>query len=280
MKKKYFWLSCVILLGSLGWTACKELPAKVMDAVTPGKMTVHPATDPERVVVNAHTIKERFKTPAGYERPGFSETSFGYYLENLPLKADGAEALYYDGSVKPNHNVYTAVIDLPIGKKNLHQCADAVMRLRAEYLYLNKRFDEIRFNFVSDGKPRYYKDYVKGDTSYAAFWKYLEYVFNYANTASLHDELKKIAEIHDIEIGDVLVEKKSPYGHAVMIVDIAINEKGEKICLLAQSYMPAQELQILVNPKDAVLSPWYRLNSGTIETPEWTFKSSHLRRFE
>ncbi len=50
--------------------------------------------------------------------------------------------------------------------------------------------------------------------------------------------------------------------------------------LLAQSYMPAQELQILKNPNNTSLSPWYNIDFGTtLETPEWTFSSSQLRRF-
>ena len=39
-------------------------------------------------------------------------------------------------------------------------------------------------------------------------------------------------------------------GHVVLIVDMAENDKGEKIFMLAQSYMPAQQTQILINPSD------------------------------
>ena len=33
-------------------------------------------------------------------------------------------------------------------------------------------------------------------------------------------------------------------------------ENGEKVFILAQSYMPAQQTQILVNPFDKEISPW------------------------
>ena len=45
--------------------------------------------------------------------------------------------------------------------------------------------------------------------------------------------------------------------------------------------MPAQETQILVNPKSENESPWYFIDENTdvIKTPEWTFKASDLKRF-
>lgn len=50
--------------------------------------------------------------------------------------------------------------------------------------------------------------------------------------------------------------------------------------LLAQSYMPAQEIHILKNPNNENLSPWYQIPDGQVlETPEWTFQTTELRRF-
>jgi hypothetical protein len=50
--------------------------------------------------------------------------------------------------------------------------------------------------------------------------------------------------------------------------------------MLAQSYMPAQETQILINPNDSTNSPWYSFNESTdIITPEWNFTINDLRRF-
>lgn len=92
------------------------------------------------------TISTRFLLPENFERTEVEPNSFAKYLRNLPLKPDGAEVHYYDGRVKHKLDVYEAVIDLDLDKQNLQQCADAVIRLRAEYLYANKRFDEISFN--------------------------------------------------------------------------------------------------------------------------------------
>lgn len=84
------------------------------------------------------TIVGRFSPPLGYKRVSLEKNSFGYYLQHLPLKEKNALVTYYNGNQKANNSVYLGVVDLPIGNKNLHQCADAVIRLRAEYLFAQK----------------------------------------------------------------------------------------------------------------------------------------------
>lgn len=243
-----------------------------------------------------NTIQQRFQLPQGFVREEESKTSFDYFLRNLPLKPLGSNVLYFDGTTKPNRNVYEAVVDLPIGKQDLHQCADAVMRLRADYFYSQKQYDKIHFNFTNGFRADFskwaagYRIAIKGNktswiktakpsNSYETYWKYLEKVFMYAGTASLEKELKPINAL-DIKIGDVFIKGGFP-GHAVIVVDMAVNPKNnQKIMLLAQSYMPAQEIQILKNPNNSSLSPWYAVDFGTsLQTPEWTFSSSQLKRF-
>jgi hypothetical protein len=244
------------------------------------------------IIFEGKTIKERFSTPEGFQRTKESVSSFGNYLRNLPLKPSGSLVKYYNGSSKSNRNVYEAVIDLPIGNRDLHQCADAVMRLRADYFYHTKQYENIHFNFTNGFRVDYqkwrqgYRIAVKGNkTSWVktakpsdsneSYWKYLEMIFQYAGTASLAKELKEL-NVVDIEIGDVFIKGGFP-GHAVIVVDMAVKGK-QKAFLLAQSYMPAQELQILSNPKSS--SAWYFDDFGsTLETPEWTFKSTELKRF-
>ncbi|KAF2337074.1 DUF4846 domain-containing protein [Flavobacterium daemonense] len=243
-----------------------------------------------------NTIQQRFQLPQGFVRGEESKTSFDFFLRNLPLKPLGSKVLYFDGTTKPNRNVYEAVVDLPIGKQDLHQCADAVMRLRADYFYSQKQYDKIHFNFTNGFRADFskwaagYRIAVKGNKtswvktakpsdSYETYWKYLETVFMYAGTSSLEKEMKPI-NVSDIKIGDVFIKGGFP-GHAVIVVDMAINPKNnQKIVLLAQSYMPAQEIQILKNPNNSSLSPWYTVDFGTsLKTPEWTFSSSQLKRF-
>jgi hypothetical protein len=81
-----------------------------------------------------------------------------------------------------------------------------------------------------------------------------------------------------LQIGDVFIQGGSP-GHAVIVVDMAQNkQKGEKKFILAQSYMPAQEIQILKNPKGEGV--WFSDRElDPLETPEWTFSIGSLKRF-
>lgn len=241
------------------------------------------------------TIESRYNVPAGFERVKADSGSFAFYLRNLPLKNSDELVTYYNGGKKSSSGVYKSVVDLPIGNKNLHQCADAVMRFRAEYLWSTGKHNQIHFNFTNGFRVDYSK-WLQGNrmivsgnstswragspraNTYKTFWSYMELIFNYAGTLSLSKELDS-REISDVEIGDVLIQGGSP-GHAVIVVDMAENTStGEKKILLAQSYMPAQETQVLINPSESNTS-WYTVKEGRISTPEWTFYSSDLKTFE
>ena len=218
--------------------------------------------------------------PSGFKRIEAKEFSYAEYLRNLPLKTENNDVLLYNGDKKGNQTAQFAVLTIDVGTRDLQQCADAVMRLRAEYLFKQKQYSNIHFNFLSDGKPRYYTEYSKGDRSYAKYRKYMNYIFSYANTGSLKNELKQVSNINNMQIGDVFIQKGRPYGHAITVMDMAINEKGEKIFMLSQSYMPAQDIHILNNPSNKNISPWYKINStAQVYTPEWTFNWNDLKRF-
>lgn len=203
---------------------------------------------------------------------------------------------YYNGEEKSN-KVAAAVLSYDVGNKDLQQCADAVMRLRAEYLYKTKQFDALHFNFTNGFNATYskwrsgYHIAVKGNNvhwtkttkecvSYQSFREYLNVVFTYAGTASLTKELKQVA-LAQMQIGDVFIKGGSP-GHAVIVVDMAMNSKtNKKVFMIAQSYMPAQDIHILINTNQKTISPWYDLAEAVseIETPEWTFEGNQLKRF-
>lgn len=246
------------------------------------KTIYHDTTKVESVkVINefGNVIKTRFNTPIGFDRLNNPENSWGYHLQNLPLKPHGSPVKLYNGSYKGNSSAFIGVVDLPIGNKDLHQCADAIIRLRADYLFSQKKYNEIEFQFVNGDKQNY-GTYLKGaDPNEINYWSYLEYIFSYANTYSLNKQLKN-KEIKNLEIGDVFIKGGFP-GHAIIVVDKCINKKtGDIKYMLAQSYMPAQEIQILINPMNSQ-SPWYDLNTElVIYTPEWKFTIDQFKTFE
>ena len=47
--------------------------------------------------------------------------------------------------MKYNNDIYIAVADLDIGNQDLLQCADALMLLRGEYFFRQKKYDRIYF---------------------------------------------------------------------------------------------------------------------------------------
>jgi hypothetical protein len=83
-----------------------------------------------------------------------------------------------------------------------------------------------------------------------------------------------------VRIGDVFIRGGFP-GHAVIVVDAAENRRtGKRVILLAQGFMPAQDMHVLVNPSSPAPGPWYEADFGdTLRTPHWTFRRNELRRF-
>ncbi len=242
------------------------------------------------------TVLERILVPEGFERVAVGENTFEKYLRSLPLKPHGAKVTYHDGRTKPL-DVHVAVLDIDVGERDLQQCADSVIRLRAEYLYGQGLYDRIHFNFTNGFNADYSKwmngyrikvsgnnaQWVKQDSSgtdYASFRKYLDMVFAYAGTLSLSKEMENIP-VKEMQPGDVFLKGASP-GHCVIVLDMAENEKtGEIIFITAQGYMPAQEMHILKNPANEQGNPWYPLDFGDeLTTPEWTFTRDQLYRFK
>jgi hypothetical protein len=159
-----------------------------------------------------------------------------------------------------------------VGNKDLQQCADAVMRLKAEYFFTNQLFNKIVF-------------YDNNKTVYAFtaphtrehFTQYLQQVFGMCGSASLSKQLNTVNNFTNIQPGDVLIRGGFP-GHAAIVMDVAVNAAGKKIFMLAQSYMPAQDIHVLKNPADENLSPWYEVTDAElIITPEYIFKRGELK---
>lgn len=241
------------------------------------------------------TLQERIPPPPGYERIAAADGAFAAWLRGLPLKPLGTPVRLYNGETKPNQAGALAVVDIDVGTRDLQQCADAVIRLRAEYLYEQGCGDRIVFDFTG-GDPAKWRDWMVGkrpvlsgdhatwirqaspDSSYGAFRDYLNTVFTYAGSASLRRQLDPVQDPMDVAPGDVFIRGGFP-GHAVIVADVGVNNVGEKRFLLLQSYMPAQDIHLLAGPT-AHGDPWYPARrEGALVTPEWTFSYKDLHRF-
>ena len=244
-----------------------------------------------------NTIKERIISPKGYEWVEEKSDSFGYFIENFKLKPYGSQILRYDGIPIATQHLHEAVFDIDTGNKDLQQCADAIIRLRAEYLYKMKRYDDIKFHFTS-GDLASWNDYKNGtrafvngnsvsfrkaagfDDSYQNFRNYLDLIFNYAGTISLNKETQSVTKNTDLKTGDILITPGSP-GHVVFIAGVSKNKEGKKLFLLGEGFTPAQSIHLLSNPFNKSISPWYDLDihSTETQTARYIFKPTNFRSF-
>ena len=191
---------------------------------------------------NGTNIVERFSLPESFERVYADKNSFTNFLRTYPLKKYGSPVLLYNGQEKRN-KIHTSVFDMPLLSVDLIQCADAVIKLRAEYLYTQKRFSEIKFH-ITNGMLVPFERYINGervvvagnDTAWKSGYKtgntrdvfdeYLKFIYSYAGTYSLSKEAKK-KSIENIVPGDFFIYGGSP-GHVVLVLDVAINKKTGK----------------------------------------------------
>jgi len=247
--------------------------------------------------VARRSLEGAFQPPAGFHRVACTEGSFCRWLRGLPLRPVGAPVYFFDGKPKKSSVVHAAVIELDVGTRDLQQCADAVIRLRAEYLWAAGRSAEVEFSLTNGTRVPWTRwaagDRLKvrgrfaewqpaaaePDASRESFRAYLDFVFTYAGSESLAEDLPA-RPIALIQPGDVLVQPGEP-GHAVLILDMAKDDAGTTLVLLGQSFMPAQDFHVLTNLKHSTLSPWYHadaLDDAGLSTPEWRpFRTKDLR---
>jgi len=255
----------ILIFWSVLFTCCHDAPLvkKTENAVLEKKLQDNTSENPYPSI-------KAIPLPEGFTRVEVAKNSFADWLRNCRLKKSKT-VFKYDGEAKQNQSAQFAVLDISVGNKNLQQCADAVMRLRAEYLFAQQQYDKIFFR-DNDGKTYAFS----APLTHAHLLMYLDQVFGMCGSASLAKQLHATT-FSDIQIGDVLIRGGFP-GHAVIVMDLAINAQGNKIYCLAQSYMPAQDIHLLLNPLKEAASAWYPVSgSGDILTPEYRFHYNELR---
>lgn len=234
--------------------------------------------------------------PQGFRYVDDGDTAYSKWLLDLKLKKSNVVYLY-NGALKSNQHVQYGVLDIDIGKKDLVQCADAVMKLRADYLFQQKKYDQLNFTATCGDELSFqrwlkgtrwkekgnslvtyniHKEIINIQNEYNSF---MQFVFSYCGTYSLSKQLRSVNKIDSMQAGDVFIQGGFP-GHAITVMAVAKNNAGKKIFLLSQGYMPAQDIHILKNYNEPDLSPWYDLAEiYPLYTPEWQFESGSLKRW-
>lgn len=225
----------------------------------------------------AATVSEAYPPPSGAER--VKAGAWAEHLQALELADADRDVLTWDGR-KVHHHGH--VVQLPLVPGDLQQCADALIRLRAEYLL--QAGEAVSFQSTS-GYPMPWARYRDGETPYlvgdAVHWReggtgewedYLVKVFRWAGTVSLQERETELVR-GPPQPGDLLVQGGFP-GHAVVLLDVAV--EGDKTWILVgESFMPAQDFHIELGPEGG----WWLWEEG-VDLPSWApFSSEDLRRW-
>lgn len=296
------WL--LILLPTFHAGAATPVPEGAPEVVTPTSAAAEDGTHlPTREelsryrwlskAVPVRSLETAIPPPEGFTRVAVEPGSFSAWLRGLPLRPAGTPVRDFQGEeILPGDSpLLAAVVEMDVGTADLQQCADSIIRLHAEWLWSQDRKDRIAYRFTS-GHLAQWTGYAAGDRpeisgrqvnwartgpearSRTAFRAYLDMVFTYAGTLSLASGKNRPAH-KDVRPGDFFVEGGSP-GHAVLVVDVAVNEAGERVALIGQGSIPAQDFHIFTPGQG---SPWFSLEADSLVTPFWTpFPWSSLRR--
>lgn len=275
-------------------TAKVEVAAPALPAVAPVPASVT-AVYPWKPTATDR-LDARFAPPNGFTRESVGEGSFGAFLRTLPLLPPGAKVVDYRGAPlydDGHHPNVAAVVDLDVGDRNLQHCADVIIRLHAEWKY-GRGDRDIAYKSLS-GTSIPYSRYVAGERAvvhgngivlqrwsgartdeHALFRSYLDDVFNFASTRSLDRDATRVS-FADVRAGDFFVMTGEPFGHAVLILDVAKDARGRLALLLGQSFMPAQSFQVL---QPNASSAWFVVEPGATEvkTPFWPAFSTEMTR--
>ena len=238
------------------------------------------------------TLAERINTPKGYTREEAEKGSLAEFLRKYSLKKSTGVVKTWDGKKAKDITNTPAVFKLPLAKENLQWAGGSVIRLYTEYLWENQMYDKISFQF-SDGFAAQYQKWREGfrirKDATGAIWvnggeldktrknleAYLHCVLTYTSVSTLEKETKKIKK-DKLQTGDLFLDVAT--GDAAVVVDVCVNENGEKAFLLGKGGKPAKQFHLLTNPAHEE-DPWYYESElqYPFVTSEGEFKKGSLR---
>jgi hypothetical protein len=243
-------------------------------------------------------LARRFPPPPGFRRVELATDGFGAFLRNLPLAPKGTPLVDFAGRRLRDDGFdphVAAIVAIDVGDHDLQQCADSIVRMHAEWRWsVGDRAVSYR---AGNGTALSYARYREGFRAQAdgaalrlvqtakpaldqhgTYRAWLDEVFAWVNTGALARDAQRVA-FESIAPGDFMVMPGAPFGHAVLVLDVARDDAGRTALLLGQGFMPAQRFQVL-GPLTG--EAWFVVDarSRVIETPFWRpFPFDSLRRF-
>jgi hypothetical protein len=189
------------------------------------------------------------------------------------MAPEGTPAKSFDGSetLSAEDDYLAGVVAIDTGTADLQQSSDVIIRLHAEYLWSRGEKDAISYlsaTKLSMPLSRWAKGQrllpngpnvfwvVKGkpaEVDHAEFRRYLDAVFNWANSTSLSARSTPVADAKDLVAGDFFLQTVEP-NHVAVVLDVAEKPSGERVALLGQARNPAESVHV-VRPGKA--TPWF-----------------------
>lgn len=248
-----------------------------------------PSPPPEVIQADAPTLGERFAPPQEYTRAEAAEGTFAAYLRDLPLKPDGTSVAQHDGTV--SSAAAAAVVDIDIGTSDRCQLTDALLLLRARFLFDTGRKNDIQFYFssgflydfttyttgrrvkINGNDVRWVAKEAAGDTL-PDLYNYLGTLYSYSRAASVKANDTK-------QTGQIVPGAVFTNDGGAMIADVARNDTtGETLVILVRGGSPASDLYVVKNIQLPDLSPWISVSAGGgIYLDGVTFLESDAREF-
>jgi len=236
---------------------------------------------------NIRPLQKMFMVPSGYKRMAVEEGTFAQWLRNLPI--ENRKTVYSFNGSKLSAPA-AAIVPIDVGRGDVQQCADSILRLYSEYRWHQQNTDNWGIHFTS-GDLSSWKDWKKGerfsikgskvnrvssgksDDSYSQYQKWLHHSFLYAGTRSLHKDARSVSLGKPIQPGDFFVSPGSP-GHAILVLDVAepLQPGYPPIALLGQGFMPAQEFHVIADRGNHVIENWFALPTKEgegLSNPSW-----------
>lgn len=230
---------------------------------------------------NQETIETKILPPQGFKRIPVNPGSFADWLRKLSLLSAGSPVLDYRSRVfkSPVDTTVAAVISMDVSGRKLWQCMDILIVLHTEYLLRKGKRHEVS-GLLPDGTLLSWKQWSHGfrsdfagvrysihkkasaDSTEKNFYRYLNHLFELSGTQAFYHFYPTI-DPKELQIGDFIV-KKGNKGHAVMIMDLAVDQAGKLLALIGQGDTPACQFYILNYRKD---NPWFPIDITTDKLP-------------
>ena len=195
------------------------------------------------------TIGEISPPDTNFKRIEVKENSFAAWLRNQKIRPQGSAVLDYKGrEYKSGSDTTVAfVLDIDIRNRRTEQCMDILIRLYSEYIWQRGKKEYLVFP-LPGGYLLYWQEWQEGkrpkfkgihvsmqkserpDSSFLNFESYLRTIYAESHTQQFYHGYSPIMQ-NELQIGDFIVKKGSK-AHAVMITDLAEDDRGNMQMLI------------------------------------------------